>query len=46
MNFEEVKIVVDNNSGMLFVQYDDGSMSPLRADKNGLVYVDYNRNDD
>lgn len=46
MDYEEVKIVVSPYSGRLFVEFDDGSMLPLKMGKLGEVYIDYypNRN--
>lgn len=36
---EEVKII-KGYSGMLFVEFDDGTRLPIKVDKNGYLYVE------
>ena len=37
---EEVKIIVDYD-GILFAVMSNGDTLPLKADKSGLIYIDY-----
>lgn len=44
MDDQEIKIVV-SWSGMLMARFPDGSFAPIKADKNGYIYVERYEND-
>lgn len=41
----EIKLVVDPDSGLVMAQFSDGTTVPVKTTKNDLVYVEV-KNDD
>ena len=39
-NEDQIKLVVDSLTGRVFAKFYDGSWLPVKADKNGIVYVE------